>query len=158
MKTWGVVSGLLSGAIFAVLLASMHSCADTYEVGGEGQLFKMSAGSTPDAPMVRGPQCRWEAELPRFPALERRAQPGDRIVQTRSTAGLWMLEVDMRKVELFRAEESVLLARDGHIRFWATLLGVSLSPTILWGIAALWIATLSSESRQSRPPPSEGGD
>ncbi|HVE40038.1 MAG TPA: hypothetical protein VNM14_09140 [Planctomycetota bacterium] len=145
MKTWGVVSGLLSGAILAVLLASMNSCSDTYEVGPEGQLFKMNAGPTPDAPLVRGPQSRWDEAFPRFPMLDRWVQPGDRLVQTRTSGGFWIFEVEMRKVEVFRADQSVLLARDGHVRFWATILGLSLFPLTAWGIAALWNALLSPQ-------------
>jgi len=150
MKTWGVVSGLLSGAIFAVLLASMSSCTDTYEIGSEGQLFKMNAGSAPDAPMVRGAQCRWNEAFPCFPTLDRWVRSGDRLVKTQTTAGLWMLEVEMRKVEVFRADESVLLARDGHVRFWGTILAVSLFPMICWGIGALWIAVLSPQRHRGR--------
>jgi hypothetical protein len=156
MKTVGVVCGLLSGAIFAGLLGSMHSCADTYEIGSEGQLFKMSAGSTPDAPMVRGPQCRWDTELPCFPTLDRWVLPGDRLVQTHTTAGLWIFEVDMRKVEVVRAEESVLLARDGHFRFWATILAASVTPLAFWGIGALWLVTLSPQRHGGRGAHGEG--
>jgi hypothetical protein len=146
MKTWGVVCGLLSGAILSTMLGSMHSCADVYDVGPEGQLFKMSAGSTPDAPLVRGAPQRWDEAFPRFPGLDRWAHAGDRLTQTRTTAGLWVFEVQMQKVELTKGEESILLARDGHVRFWATILGVSLFPLIAWEIAAVWVLML-------RPPP-----
>ena len=154
MKTLGVVSGLFSGAIFAVLLASMHSCADTYEIGPEGQLFKMNAGSAPDAPMVRGPQCRWNEAFPLFPTLDRWVRPGDRLVHTTTTAGLWAIEVEMRKVEVFRADEPVLLARDGHVRFWATILGVSLFPMLAWAIGLLWILTARNSRSALRDSPS----
>ncbi len=155
MKIWGVVSGLLSGAILAVLLASMNSCSDTYDVGPEGQLFKMNAGSTPEAPLVRGPQWRWDEAFPRFPKLDRWVQPGDRLVQTRTSGGFWIFEVEMQKVVVFRADELVLLARDGHFRFWATILGLALFPMVCWGIGALWVALLSPQrhgDRRGIPP------
>ena len=148
MKTWGVVCGLLSGAILAAMLASMHSCEEAYEIGPEGQLFKMEAsGSSPESPLVRGPQRPWEAEFTHFPTLDRWVRPGDRLRQSRTTAGMWALEVEMRKVEVFRADESVLMARDGHIRFWGTILTASLFPMICWGVAALWIVLLSPQRR-----------
>jgi hypothetical protein len=153
MKAWGVVSGLLSGAILAVMLGSMHSCQDVYDVGAEGQLFKMSAGNTPDAPMVRGASYRWDEAFPTFPGLDRWAHPGDRLLKTRTTAGLWAFEVQMQKVEVLKGEESVLLARDGHARFWATILGVSLTPMICWGIGAVWIATLAPRQSPAGPSP-----
>src|SRR5213078_4364018 len=92
---------------------------------------------------VRGSQSRWDEAFPPFPTLDRWVHPGDRLVETRTTAGLWMFEVQMRKIEVFRAEESVLMARNGHVRFWATILGLSLFPMLCWGVGAFWIATLS---------------
>ena len=143
MKTWGVLSALLSGAILAAMLSSIHSCTDHYQLSPEGQLFKMSDPPSAGAPMVRGPACRWDEAFPSFPGLERWTQPGDRLEKTRTTGGLWLFEIQMEKVEVFRRDESVLHAREGHFHFWGMILGVSLFPMTAWGIVVLWIANLS---------------
>jgi hypothetical protein len=152
MKTWGVVCALLSGAILAAMLASIHSCTDTYQLSAEGQLFRTSDPPSPGAPKVRGAACRWDEAFPLFPLLEHWTRPGDRLEKTRTTGGLWLFEVQMEKVEVFRGEESCLVAREGHFRFWAMILGASLGPMIAWGIAALWIANFSP------PRPEPNGD
>ena len=143
MKTWGAVCGLLSAVLFGVLLASMHSCGDAYEIGADGQLFKTTKPDASKPATTRGPKCVWQEEFPEFPTLERWVQPGDRIHHSTTTAGLWAFEVQMRTLEVLRGEESVMLARAGHHRFWGMIVAVSLFPMICWGIGAFWIVTLS---------------
>jgi len=143
MKTWGVVCGLLSGAIFAVMIASMNSCGDSYEISPEGRLCVVKTDPSTNPPTVTRAPRDWASELPQFLALEKWVRPGDRIESSRITAGLWLFEVQMRKVEVFRGTESVMLARDGHVRFWGMIVALSLFPMICWAIGGFWIVTLS---------------
>jgi len=142
MKTWGIVCTLLSGALFAVLLGSMHSCGDTYEVDAQGRLLKVDVvDASKNPPSVRRTPVAW-AETPKLQPVERWVQPGDRIESTRISAGLWF-ELTMSKLEVFRGDDAVMLVREGHFFFWGMILGISLFPLICWGIGALWLANLS---------------
>jgi hypothetical protein len=141
MKTWGVVCALLSGAIFAAMLASMHSCSRSYEVDAQGRLCKVEEDASISPPTVRRAVVPWSTSPP-LQSLERWVQPGDRLESTDTTGGLW-LELRMAKVEVFRGEETVMIVREGHLRFWGITLAVSLFPMICWGIGAFWTGTLA---------------
>ncbi|HLY08242.1 MAG TPA: hypothetical protein VKW04_02945 [Planctomycetota bacterium] len=60
-------------------------------------------------------------------------------MRTTITAGIWNVEVQMSRVEVIRNNDAFILAREGHIRFWGTILALSLVPLIGWGIGALWV-------------------
>ena len=141
MKTWGLVCALLSGAIFAALLASMTSCSRTYEVDAKGGLLRVDSDESTNPPTVRRDAVSWSS-APLVQPLEPWVQPGDRLVSTETNGGIWF-DLKMAKVEVFRGEESVMLVRSGHILFWAITLAVSLFPIICFGIGTLWIANLS---------------
>jgi hypothetical protein len=54
----------------------------------------------------------------------------------------------MSTLQVTREGQVILTARNGAVKFWAAILGVSVSPMIAWGVAAFWIAVA-----RSRPPP-----
>jgi hypothetical protein len=140
MRMWGVVCALISSAIFAALIASMQSCSDGYDIGPQGQLYRSGSEPSPPSPSsALRAACSWAAEFPQFPKLERAVLPGDHLVRTKTSAGIWQVEVQMWRVEVFRNNEVFILAREGHVQFWGILLALSLFPVICWGIGALWM-------------------
>jgi hypothetical protein len=158
MRMWGVVCALLSGAIFAALIASMQSCSDGYDIGPQGELYRArSEPSPPNPSSAPRASCSWAAEFPQFPKLERQVRPGDHLLRTKVTAGVWMVEVQMLRVEVLRNNDAFILAREGHVRFWATILVLSLSPIICWGIGALWIGCSHGVEAGSRVKEQPGG-
>jgi len=153
MRIWGVVCGLISSAIFGALIASMQSCSDNYDIGPQGQLFRTGSGpSPPSSSSALRPTCSWAAEFPQFPMLERGVLPGDHLVRTKITTGIWKVEVQMWRVEVLRDNEAFILAREGHVRFWGTILALSLFPIICWGIGVLWMScTRGGEAVMENP-------
>jgi hypothetical protein len=148
---WGVLCALISSAILAALIASMQSCSDGYDIGPQGQLYRTGSEPSPPSPSS-APRvaCSWSTEFPQFPKLERGVLPGDHLVRTKITAGIWKVEVQMWRVEVLRNNESFILAREGHVRFWATILVLSLFPIICWGIGALWMGCSGGGEAASR--------
>ena len=143
MKTWGIVATILSGILVAAMIASMNTCSRTYEIDDASQLFKTEQDSSTTPPTVRRTRCTWNAEFPQFPAVERWTQPRDRIVLKQTTGGAWFFEQQMWTLEVTRGEQEALRVRSGHVKFWAVLLGISLSPLIAFGIGALGLAFLA---------------
>jgi hypothetical protein len=149
MKGWFAASVVLSGLILAWFLVSMDSCGHTYEIDEQGRLVEALASAT--KPQDRGGRAafRWADKLPEFAHVAAHVRPGDQVEHTTTTGGYPLLSVSMSSLTVTRNGEVVLTARDGALKFWGAIAGVTVVPLLVWGVAAFWIWL----APRPRPPP-----
>lgn len=118
-----------------------------FEIDAKGQLAQVTTIQTEGKPPIPQYQIKnWEAELPEFRDLTSRVLPGDRLTHTRHITGFPFFNLEMTRLEVFRKDVRVLLVRDGALRFWGVIAGISVFPLLCWVGGALWAIS-------SRPHP-----
>jgi len=149
VKGWLAAAVGLSGLILAWLLVSMDSCGRVYEIDAKGRLVEGSASAPgPDASKVERAALRWDDRFPKFPEVAGYVRPGDRLEDTTTTGGYPFISVSMSTLRVTRDGQVVLTARDGAVKFWGAIAGLSAAPLLVWGVVAFWIGVA-----RSRPPP-----
>jgi hypothetical protein len=150
MKTWFAVAVVLSGLALSWLLVSMDSCSHVYEIDAQGRLVEPApAPQGPAATKAERPGLPWESKLPQFADVAPYARPGDQVEVITTTTGYPVFALSMTTLGVTHEGRTVLTVRDGALRFWGTIAGLSAFPVFSWGVAAFWIAVAPG---RRRPP------
>jgi hypothetical protein len=149
MKTWFAVSAFLSALLLGALLVSMQSCHRQYEIDARGRLLLVTPVPQPSGPVeLKREERTWEGERGQFLKVRDFVRPGDRLVYTSTSAGFDGLPLGMTEWEVFRNDQSVLVARDGAVKFWGAVAAVALVPLLCWAGGALWISLAPRRARE----------
>ena len=147
MKLWFAVCAVLSGLLLGLLLATMQSCTQDYEIDAQGGLQKVDRIEQPGvAPQVQRRSASWASDLPVFQRVASSVRPGDKLIHTRTAVGWPLFALEKSQLKVLRNGVEVLTARDRHILFWTVTAGISILPLVFWGAGALWV--LSSRPRK----------
>jgi hypothetical protein len=146
MRIWFAVCTGLSLLLLTTLVLSMTTCTRDFEIGPQGSLIEVTKVEYEGKPPEVQRKVRvWDADMPEFRDLASRVLPGDRLTHTQNIVGFPLFKLAMTRLEVFRKDVRVLVVRDGALRFWAVIVGISVFPLLCWAGGALW--TISSRPR-----------
>ena len=150
VRIWCVVCTVLSGLLMAAIISLMHGCSASYFVGKGGALMQDGGAATyPQCPTCTPPPCKghrnppavlsWEDALPEFAHLAPQFVEGDTL--TYSWTSVYILEfLRMTELQVQRQGSPPRTYRHGFLLFWVLVVLISLTPLLLWSIAAMIIA------------------
>ena len=150
MKTGFAISTLLSGASFALLVGSMHTCQRSMVLDPQGKLVEPMPPNTP--PTTTRATYAWE-QLHPFEYVQPRILPGDRLDYFETSWSLpYLVRMEKQKLIVTRDGREVLIERNGDAIFWVSMAGVSLVPFAVWSVIAIWLVTVPPRRQKLESP------